>query len=146
MVIILGASFFIVIFVMSVIVILAVKESGTPKEAVLRHPNKDMVLAGSTKKDLEQVVKISKDWAKTYVREAFRGASEGDFTEARERVIEAAYPMQELLTSGRVIEIDNGTRCFILKSGFSMCKVEITEGSKEGQTCWVYKSCIEYEK
>jgi len=137
-----GIFIVVVIIPAMVIVILALKQPSTPREAILRHPDGEMVVAGITKQDLEQAMKASKEWARSYVREALRGASRGDFSEAREEALKGIYPMQELLATGRVIRLANGTKCSIIESRRSMCKVRITEGLQKGQTCWVYRRCV----
>ena len=137
-----GIALLVFISIFSIVLIVGLRQSSVPKSAILRHPNGEMVVAGLTKQDLEQAMKMSKEWARSYVREALRGARRGDFSEARENIIESVYPIQELLASGRVIRIHNGTKCLILKTGRSMCKVRITEGFQEGQTCWVYRKCV----
>jgi hypothetical protein len=65
----LAAGIFIVVVIIPAmaIVILGLKQPSTPREAILRHPDGEMVVAGITKKDLEQAMKASKEWARRHV-------------------------------------------------------------------------------
>jgi hypothetical protein len=137
---VLAAGSFTLLLVMLTIAVLLIKQSNSPRQAILR--GSDGVLAGATKQDLEKVVKVSEQWAGTYVRESFRGASQGDFTEARENVLQAAYPIYELLAAGRIARLPSETECLVLKSSRSICKVSITEGPHKDRTYWVYKKCV----
>jgi hypothetical protein len=113
-----------------------------PRPMVLRHPSDAMVPAGVTREDLEQAMEVSKDWAKTHIKGALSGAAEGDFSQAREDSLESAYPLWEMLDSGRIARIANGTRCVMVDSGWSLCEVEISEGSHMGKRYWVYRRCL----
>ena len=140
MVTVLAAGSFILVISMLIVVVLLVKQTGAPRYAILY--GSGGVLAAITKQDLEEAKKVSLQYAKTYIREGFQGASQGDFTEARENVLQAAYPIYELLASGRIVRLPSETECLILKSERSICKVSITEGPQQGRTYWVYKKCV----
>ncbi|MHC4259910.1 MAG: hypothetical protein ACYSTF_05815 [Planctomycetota bacterium] len=142
MVMFLTAGLFITVIIMSVVVVLAVKESRTPREAILRHPDKAMVAVGLAKKDLDQAEKLLKEHAKSLVRGALRGALRGDMNGEMGEVRQSLYPIHELFASGRIIIIPNGTKCLILKSHRSKCKVRITEGSRKELVCWTYAKCV----
>jgi hypothetical protein len=113
-----------------------------PRPMVLRHPSDAMVPAGVTREDLKQAMELSKDWAKMHVKGALSGAAEGDFSQAREDSLESAYPIWQMLENGRIVRIANETRCVMLDSGWSLCQVEITQGSYKGKRYWVYRRCL----
>jgi hypothetical protein len=113
-----------------------------PRPMVLRHPSDAMVPAGVTREDLEQAMEVSKDWAKMHIKGALSGAAEGDFSQAREESLESAYPIWQMLESGRIARIANETRCVMVDSGWTLCQVRITEGSYKGKHYWVYRRCL----
>jgi hypothetical protein len=113
-----------------------------PRPMVLRHPSDAVVPAGVTREDLKQAMELSKDWAKSHIKGALSGAAQGDFSEAREDSLESAYPLWEMLESGRIVRIANETRCVMLDSGWSLCQVEISQGPHKGKRYWVYRRCL----
>jgi hypothetical protein len=113
-----------------------------PKPMVLRHPSDTMVPAGVTRQDLKQAMEVSKDWAKTHIKGALSGAAKGDFSEAREDSLESAYPLWQMLESGRIARIANETRCVMVDSGWTVCQVKISQGPYKGQRYWVYRRCL----
>jgi len=64
----------------------------------------------------------------------------GEFEQATEHIVEKYYPIEQLLASGRIIRVPNGTSCLVIESGRSMYKVTITEGLAKNQTYWVHKT------
>ncbi len=106
-------------------------KSKKPKEMVLRDPSDETVLVGTTKDDLEQAI----DLAKKGVGSVFKRNPEA----YREKIDDIA----QLLMSGRLVEVSSGTSCLLLESG-PICKVQITEGLKQGQTYWVNREFVKY--
>jgi hypothetical protein len=127
-------------------VILAVfivsRKPSEPKEAILSHPSGEMLICGAISQDLEQAMKLSKELTKSLISESLKGSHSGDFEQARENIAEDAYPIEELLASGRIIRVPSGTSCLILESRSLMKKVQITQGLAKGQTYWVYKESV----
>jgi hypothetical protein len=107
-------------------------KSAEPREMVLRDPSDDIVLVGTTKQDLEQAMDLAKKW----VGSAFKRDAEA----GREKIEDIA----QLIMSGRLVEVSSGTSCLLLESHPTMCKVQITQGLKKGQTYWVYKEFVGY--
>jgi uncharacterized membrane protein len=132
-----------IIACLSLTVFLIARQGPTERRPmVLRHPSDAMVPAGATREDLEQAMEVSKDWAKSHIKGALNGAAQGDFSEAREDSLESAYPLWEMLESGRIARIANGTRCVMVDSGWRLCQVEISDGSHMGKRYWVYRRCL----
>ncbi len=128
--------------VIAVVVVIDMRRQSTPKEAILRHPDKAMVAAGLTKEDLEEAEERLKEYAKSYVQGAVRGVMSGDVASQMDQARQDLYPIHELLATGRIVIINNGAKCLILKSSRSVCKIRITEGPKTDKIYWVYKNCL----
>lgn len=111
------------------------RAAAEPRPMVLRHPSGETVPAGRTRSDLEQAMELSKNWTSTYIKGAFSDAGP-------EELAGAAYPIQEMLSSGRIAAIPNGTRCLLTDSGWKVCRVQIADGSLNGQRYWVYRRCL----
>jgi hypothetical protein len=135
-------SAFIVACLSLTVFLIARQGPAEPRPMVLRHPSDAMVPAGVTRQDLKQAMELSKDWAKTHIKGAFSGAAQGDFSQAREDSLEGAYPVWQMLASGRIARIANGTRCVMIDSGWTLCQVQITQGPYKGQRYWVYRKCL----
>ena len=128
---------------LSLTVFLIVRQGpAEPRPMVLRHRSDTMVPAGVTRQDLEQAMEVSKDWAKSHIKGAVRGAREGDFSEAREDSLESAYPLWQMLESGRIARIANETRCVMVDSSWTVCQVEVSQGPHKGKRYWVYRRCL----
>ncbi len=128
--------------VITIVVVIDLRRQSAPKEAILRHPDKAMVAAGLTKEDLDEAQERLKEYAKSYVQGAVRGVMSGDVTGEMDQARQALFPIHELLATGRIVIINNGAKCLILKSGSSVCKIRITEGPKRDKIYWVYKNCL----
>lgn len=113
-----------------------------PRPMVLRHPSDAMVPAGITRQDLKQAMELSKDWAMSTLKGALSGAAQGDFSQEQEDSLEPLYSIDQLLSSGRIAAIANGTRCVLTDSSWTLCQVEITQGPHNGQRYWVYRRCL----
>lgn len=113
-----------------------------PKRLVLRHPSNEMVPAGVTREDLKKAMELSKDWASDHIKGALSGAAQGDFSQSSQESLENLYSIDQLLSSGRIARIVNGTRCILTDSGWTLCQVQITEGPFNGQRYWVYRKCL----
>ena len=135
-------SIFIVICLSLTIFIITRQQPAQPKPLVLRHPSDAMVPAGVSRADLEKAMELSKDWAAAHIKGAAQGAAEGDFGQAREDSLGNLYSLDELLRSGRIARIANGTRCVMVDSGWTFCQVRITDGPLSGQNYWVYRRCL----
>ncbi|MFC1652779.1 hypothetical protein ACFL3F_03605 [Planctomycetota bacterium] len=140
LILIIAVSAFCLLFcIVAISIAITLNTQSTPKEAILRHPNKAIVPAGLAKNDLEEAEKRIKQYAKTYVRDAVRGAMSGDISGEMDQTLQSMYSVGELLINERIVMIPNGTRCSILKSSFSVCKVRIDNGPRTDKIYWVYK-------
>jgi hypothetical protein len=135
-------SVFIIVCLSLTIFIIIRREPIEPRPMVLRHPSETMVPAGVTQQDLKQAMELTKDWAKSNIKGALSGAAKEDFNQAREDSLENAYPIWQMLESGRIVRVANETQCVILDSGWTFCQVKITQGPHNGQRYWVYRRCL----
>ena len=109
---------------------------------VLRHPSDSIVPAGATEQDLERMMELSKNWATSHIKDTLNSAAKGEPTRMQDESLEKLNSIEDMLSSGRVIRIANGTNCLMTRSGWKRCRVSITEGPYSGQSYWVYRSCL----
>ena len=109
-----------------------------PAPMVLYHPSDETVPAGATRGDLEQAKKLAKDWTASAFKGLFRGGPQDPSSESMEHL----DAMGQMLATGRVAAIDNGTHCLLVDSRWNICQVQVTEGPYYGQTYWVYRNCL----
>jgi hypothetical protein len=106
-----------------------------PRPMVLRHPSNAMVPAGVTPADLETANELSQDWTSAYVKGLWGGGTPEAF-------VEGLSSIQDMLSSGRIVAIPNGTPCLLTDSGWRLCQVQITDGPLDGRRYWVHRSCL----
>ncbi len=123
---------FVIVGVFSTLLLVVLHQSDEPREAILCHPSGEMIVAAANRDDLAKAEELSKRWLISTLK--------GNPDAGRERIDD----MSNLLASGRVVDIGNGTSCRVLESDGSMCKVQITEDFRKGQTYWVNKEYISY--
>ena len=115
-----------------IIFIVGRDKSAEPKEMVLRDSSNETVLVGTTKEDIKRAMDLAYKWGWS--------ALKGDAEAGREKIEDIA----QLIMSGRLVEVSNGTSCLLLESGSTICKVQITEGLEKGQDYWVNRKFVGY--
>ena len=123
-------SVFIVASLSVSVYIVSHHQPAQPRERVLVHPSEELVPAGVTPEDLEQAIQLSKEWAAEFIT--------GDSETGREKLDE----MGQLILAGQIAELENNTACLLLETHGTMCKVQLTESPRNGQTYWVPRQCV----
>jgi len=123
---------FVIVGIFSILLLVVLRQSDEPREAVLRHPSGETIIAAAARDDLAKAEELAKRW----VISSLKGKPDA----GRERIGD----MSDLLASGRIVDVDNWTSCQVLESDGSMCKVQITEGFRKGQVYWVNRECVSY--
>ncbi|MHC5088607.1 MAG: hypothetical protein ACYSOT_03255, partial [Planctomycetota bacterium] len=143
MLVMVGLLLFFIVVCLSLTLYLVVRQGpAKPRPMVLRHPSDSIVPAGATEQDLERMMELSKDWATSHIKDTLNSAAKGEPTRMRDESLEKLNSIEDMLSDGRVIRIANGTHCLMTRSGWKRCRVSITEGPYNGQSYWVYRSCL----
>jgi hypothetical protein len=123
---------FVFVGIFSILLLIVLCQSDEPRQAVLRHPSGETIVAAAAREDLAKAEEL----AKQLVVSSLKGHPDT----GRERIED----MSSLLASRRIVDIDNWTSCQVLESDGPMCKVQITEGFRKGQVYWINRNCVSY--
>lgn len=96
-----------------------------PRPMTLQHPSGEIVPGGLTQEDLGQAIELTRD------------SGLGAITGNHESVKQSLDEMGQLVLAGRLVELESGSDCLLLEARGSMCKVQMTQGARSGQTFWV---------
>ena len=91
-----------------------------PREMVLIHPSGELVPAGVTPEDLEEAIRLSKEYAAELI--TMDPESEG----------KKMGEMGQLLLTGQIVELKNNTPRLLLETKGQIRRVQLTEGLQNG--------------